>query len=807
VNTFQADLRQKNASQPPLSQLAPAHRPSAEHPSQETVATVLETISDGFISLDGNWTLAYVNKAAREMLGAKAIVGRNLWDIFPDMVGTTLEEAYNYAYRDRVAVELEHFYKPWGRWFEVRIYPATGKGLSVFFRDITERKRAAQQLRDFKLALETQVADLRNLQHLNRLNEERFRMAACGDAITLFEQDSDLRYTWLYPQHQQHAGAIGRTDSEILPAPQGTKLEKWKREVMRTGKPQRREIQADLNSNGRCYDVSISARRDHSGMVIGVAGVSLDITERTRAQHASRQLAAIVESSEDAILSEDLSGNITSWNRGAERMFGYTAAEIVGKSIGMLIPGGNKGEQSEILEKVIKGECVSYLETVRCHKDGKLIDVAISISPLRNDSKEIIGASKILRDISERKRRERQDQALFELATRVNRAAAMEDIFEAALDAIMRSQAVDRASILLYDNDGVMRFKNARGLSTDYQRAVEGHSPWDRNAVDPQPVCIENVADINLDKRIRRAVDKEGIRALAFVPITYEGQLLGKFMVYYNSPHRFVESEIRPVQTIATQVAFAIQRQKTEQTLERLVNERTASLREAVQQMEEFSYTISHDLRAPLRGMQVYSEALLEDYSEVLPADGVRYLNRLADNASRLDKMILDVLNFSRIARGDHKMESIDLDKLVREIVHHYPQMHVPNAELDIAKLAGVVGHEPSLTQVISNLLTNAVKFVPKGVTPQVKVWTEKSAGSVKFFVQDNGIGIPEKYQHRLFNMFERVHPELHYEGTGVGLAIVRKAVERMGGSLGLESKPGNGSKFWIKLPAVNTAE
>ena len=223
-----------------------------------------------------------------------------------------------------------------------------------------------------------------------------------------------------------------------------------------------------------------------------------------------------------------------------------------------------------------------------------------------------------------------------------------------------------------------------REVSEKYQKAVEGHTPWKRDDPDPRPVYIDDTATAPLDKQLRTVIKAEGIRALAFIPITYEGQLLGKFMVYYNSPHRFTPAEIRPAQTIATQVAFAIQRQQTEQRLERLVDDRTASLREAVQQMEEFSYTISHDLRAPLRAMQVYSQALLDDFSKSLPADAVHYLKRLADNASRLDKMILDVLSFSRIARGNHAMEHVALDKLVREIVQHYPEMHQPDADLQI---------------------------------------------------------------------------------------------------------------------------
>ncbi|MGZ5568346.1 MAG: PAS domain S-box protein, partial [Limisphaerales bacterium] len=776
----------------------------------------------------------------------KIFVGLNLWETYPELIGTPVEQAYRRVARDGVSIEFESYDLPSKCWFEFRVCPATEQGISVFFRDVTERKRSAEKLlelqaqldtqatevrrleelnfalvrekaerdlrdrnrstdpvRDLKLALETQVADLRNLQELNRLNEERFRMAACGDAITLYEQDADLRYTWLYPPHPEHAGSLGRTDSEIQDGPEGELLDSWKREVMRTGLPQRREITTSLKRGARCYDMSIVARRDHARRIIGVAGAALDITARNYAENQSRQLAAIVECSEDAIISEDLQGTVTSWNKAAERIFGYTADEMVGKCISMLVSTHNTGEQPELMAKVLKGERVDCFETLRRRKDGKTIEVSISVSPIRNDSQTIVGASKIVRDISERKRRETQERAIYELAMRVNRAADISDIFEAAVDAVKRSQSADRSSVLVYDDQGVMRFKSSRGLSAEYQRAVEGHSPWKIEDPDPQPVCIDDVASVPLDDHLRRVINQEGIRALAFIPITYEGKLVGKFMVYYNSPHKFTASELRPAQTMATQVAFAIQRQKTEQKLERLVHERTASLREAIQQMEEFSYTISHDLRAPLRAMQVYSQALLEDFSDALSAEGVGYLKRLSLNATRLDKMILDVLSFSRIARGDHTMERVALDKLVRDIVQHYPEMQAPRAELAIDYLSDVTGHEPSLTQVISNLLSNAVKFVPAGVKPEVKVWTEPRGGHVRLHVRDNGIGIPPQYQHRLFNMFERVHPDLPYEGTGVGLAIVRKAVERMNGTLGVQSAPGTGSTFWIELPAI----
>jgi signal transduction histidine kinase len=266
------------------------------------------------------------------------------------------------------------------------------------------------------------------------------------------------------------------------------------------------------------------------------------------------------------------------------------------------------------------------------------------------------------------------------------------------------------------------------------------------------------------------------------------------------SPIRDAEGRVIGASKIARDIT---EKARAKEKLEQTVAERTASLREAIAQMEEFSYTVSHDLRAPLRGMQAYSEALLEDFSAALPAQAAEYLKRIARNAARLDRMVTDVLTFSRLARAQVRLERVNVDRLVHQIVEHHPGMRAPQAQVEIQLPHEVLAHEPSLTQALSNLLTNAVKFVPPNVKPQLSVWSEGQNRQVRIWVADNGIGVDPKHQHRLFSMFERLHPHLPYEGTGVGLAIVRKAVERMGGSVGMESDGVSGSRFWIELRAA----
>ena len=236
--------------------------------------------------------------------------------------------------------------------------------------------------------------------------------------------------------------------------------------------------------------------------------------------------------------------------------------------------------------------------------------------------------------------------------------------------------------------------------------------------------------------------------------------------------------------------------------LERLVHERTAQLRQTVAELEAFSYTLSHDMRTPLRAIQTLTNLLLADERQRLSHSGVDLLERVVGSARRMDQLITDVLALSRVSRAEFQLEALDTEKLVRQVVRERPPLQPPNAEVRIeGPLARVLGHGASLIQCLGNLLDNAVKFVARGITPQVKVSTEDRGERVRLWVEDNGIGIPAEAHDRIFAIFERLHSGLEYEGSGVGLAIVKRAVQRMGGEVGVESASGQGSRFWVDLP------
>ena len=238
--------------------------------------------------------------------------------------------------------------------------------------------------------------------------------------------------------------------------------------------------------------------------------------------------------------------------------------------------------------------------------------------------------------------------------------------------------------------------------------------------------------------------------------------------------------------------------------LERKVEERTASLREAISHMEEFSYTVSHDLRAPLRSIKGYAEVLLQDYSHRLKGEGAQYLERIIENGYRMERLVNDVLTISRISNSKLKLEPLLLTPILNSLVREYPNLHPSVARIEVAEIPAVIGHESLCIQVFSNLLSNAAKFVPPRTIPQIRVGAEGKGDSIRITVSDNGIGISPEFHQKVFGMFERLDPENQYGGTGIGLAIVRRAVEKMNGRVGIESDGKHGSCFWVELPAAN---
>ena len=233
--------------------------------------------------------------------------------------------------------------------------------------------------------------------------------------------------------------------------------------------------------------------------------------------------------------------------------------------------------------------------------------------------------------------------------------------------------------------------------------------------------------------------------------------------------------------------------------LEKEVAARTAELRELVTEMESFSYTVSHDLRSPLRAIAGYSDALQD--KGTTDAERTEYLARITQATQRMDRLINDLLSYARITKSEFELLAVDLDRVVDDVSGEYKHAQGPRVQIVVEKPLGVVrGHEPALSQVFSNLIGNAIKFVPPDREPHLRIWAERRGPMRRVSVRDNGVGIRQEDLPRLFQIFERVHGEGNFEGTGIGLSIVKKATEKMHGVVGVDSVYGEGSTFWVEL-------
>ena len=222
---------------------------------------------------------------------------------------------------------------------------------------------------------------------------------------------------------------------------------------------------------------------------------------------------------------------------------------------------------------------------------------------------------------------------------------------------------------------------------------------------------------------------------------------------------------------------------------------------EAIAELRAFCFSLSHDFRAPVRAIQSFSEIILADFEKTLHPGARKLMEKCATSAQRMDRLIQDVLAFSGLSERKLTLEAVEADGLIRDIIAERPEFQEPEAEIEVeGEIGRIIGHEASLTQCITNLLANAVKFVGAGVTPRIRIFAEEHGEFVRLCFEDNGIGIDERMQRRLFRLFERGGHTSDFQGTGIGLAIVRKAAERMGGSAGVRSEPGKGSIFWVEL-------
>lgn len=453
------------------------------------------------------------------------------------------------------------------------------------------------------------------------------------------------------------------------------------------------------------------------------------------------------------IMSLDPEGRVSAWNEGQERLTGYAAAEILDQPFERLFPPEerDRGTPQRLLREAREKGSVE-LEGRRLLKDGRQPWCYTLVSPSES------GYTVVTQDMTRQRRQEERFRLAIESAP---------------------------SGMVLVDEQGAIVLVNKQAeLLFGYGREE----------------LLGRRVELLLPERLRlsHTVYRERYQAQPSARQMGQGrELLARRKDGTEFP---VEIGLNPFRSeegrfVLAAVVDVTERKKSEERL-RKANE---ALERRVADLEEFSYTISHDLRAPLRSIEGFSRILLKRTEGKLGAEERALLDRIARAVNGMDRLIEDVLAFGRATRKPIEMTNVDLNFLVEDVLARYPASAASIRV--IGPLAPVRGNEGLVTQILANLLSNAVKFVPPERRPEVEVSTRKRDGWVRLMVKDNGIGIPAAFRERIFRPFERIPGPIAHEGTGMGLAIVRKAAERLGGRVGVESEPGAWSLFWVDLP------
>ena len=573
-----------------------------------------------------------------------------------------------------------------------------------------------------------------------------------------------------------------------------------------------------LRKDGSEFPVELSISPIKSGDTVSFCGFVTDITERKRMEEVRMRMAAIVQSSDDAIISKTLEGTIASWNPGAEKLFGYPAKEAVGRQLTMLFPPERLSEEPEILARLKRGESVDHFETVRVRKDGRRVDVSVTISPIRDADGKVIGASKIARDITEAKLAARREAAFARLGqsmSAVANASAAARIIAGVADELF---GWDACSLDVYDAKEdlifpILSIYTINGKRVDVPPAYVGRPPSQivRRVLEHggQLILRQEPFDFASDA-VPFGNTNRPSASLVFAPIRRGEKIIGILSIQSYSTGAYDQQTLNTLQTLADQCGSALERVRAEETvrqlnqeLEQRVRDRTAQLEAVNKELEAFSYSVSHDLRAPLRHIDGFAELLRQESSTTLPASGQRYLKTISDASKRMGALIDDLLVFSRMGRTELRRRKISTDELVAEVLQEMTQdLHERVIHWDIGKLPQVHADRAMLKQVWINLISNAVKYSRNRAEARIEIkGGQNDAGEFEFMVRDNGAGFDMIYADKLFGVFQRLHQAEEFEGTGIGLANVRRIVLRHGGRTWAEGKVDVGATFYFTLP------
>jgi PAS domain S-box-containing protein len=795
---------------------------------REWFRVTLSSIGDAVITTDLHGNVTFLNPVAEQLTGwtSAEAQGRRLNEIFNIINENTrqgVEHPVDRVLREGRVVGLANHTALISRHGTITaiedsaapIRDAHGRlaGAVMVFHDVTERRQTEAAL---------------------NASENRFRAIFSQAAVGIALTDLQGRFLQVNARLAEISGYSveelkDRSVLQVTHPHEITATEDAMRRLLAEEIPQfalqKRWVRKDGTTVWTLSTVTLI--RDSAGQPLHFVGIVEDITERRRADEAMARLAAVIASSDDAILSMTLDAEILSWNSSAERMFGYTKSEMIGQSPNILIPPERAEEESAILEQIRAGGRIEHFHTVRRRKDGAMLDVSIAVSPINDAHGHVIGASKITRDITHRKRAEealQEETRILEILNRTGAAIAsqldLESLVQTVTDsATQLSGAKFGAFFYNVSNDKGESFL-LFSLSGASREAFEKFGmPRNTPIFGPtfRAARVVRSADVTQDENYGLMAPHHGmpkghlpVRSYLAVPVvSRSGEVIGGLFFGHPDVNVFSERSERLIVGIAGQAAVAIDNARLYEAAQReiAIRERAeATLRETDRRKDEFLATLAHELRNPLAPIR--QAALISKTPGASDAQKRWSHDVITRQVHHMSLLLDDLLDISRVTRGtlELRLETTDLNDVIEAAIETArPTIDAKRHELRVEKpqeSLQIVADPLRLAQILSNLLTNAAKYTdPQG---QIVLKVECAADHITLSVKDTGIGIPPDAIADVFEMFAQVRSSQDRSegGLGIGLALSKGLVELHGGHIEARSAgAGQGSEFTVRLP------
>jgi len=720
--------------------------------SKNQLQNTLESIQDGFFTLDHHFTVTYWNRLAEEMLhtSREQILGKNLWSVFGDATSLPSYQYYNKALTEKVKVQFEDYYAPIDKWFEVSAYPSS-TGISVFFKDISEKKQAEIELIKFKKIIE-------NSQDGIALTNK--------EGVTIYMNPSFTKMIGYTSESLEKAGGplVAYKDPEIA---------KEIFEILLSGQNWKGDVD-HVSKSGEIFNFYLSGGPiyNEQNEIIAIYGIHTDITDRKIAEIELKKLFeernTILESIGDAFFAVDNNWTVNYWNKQAEKVLGTKREDIVGQNLWDIYADATGLKfYTEYHKAVESGELVTFEEYY------PTIDKWFEVSAYPSEN----GLSVYFKDVSIRKHAEEQIRQTNE---------RFEKVTKATNDAIWDW---DIANDKLFWGDG---FKTNFGY--DPSQLNTHMSSYNSEFIHPedQDSVLESIKDATADPDVSNWIQEYRYK-----------KANGKYAFVIDRGLIIRDKKGKAIRLVGAMQDIT-QRKDYEESLKILNAEldlRAKELALSNKELEQFAFVASHDLQEPLRMITSFLAQLEKNYGSKLDERAEKYIYFAVDGARRMRQIILDLLEFSRVGRKDGDVELVDLNELLEEVKSLQKNLiEEKSAQIIIHPLPSIRLHKPRILQVFQNLINNALKYSKEMVAPKIEISVIEGDFQWTFVIKDNGIGIEAEYFDKIFVIFQRLHAKDEFTGTGMGLSIVKKIIENMGGRIWLESEYGEGSTFYFTI-------